>query len=103
MNITIEEMVDLQNITTTAVDEAYRRGVRDEKARALPENLFDALLKYGNESKTLVDYSKSESKSDGCNWLQLSPTRDGSEGVKYVEISFEENLTEIDHIGIGEE
>tara|TARA_R110000796_G_C14258489_1_gene399600 strand:+ start:163 stop:474 length:312 start_codon:yes stop_codon:yes gene_type:complete len=100
MNITIEEMVELQIINADLIDKAYFKGVADEQARKLPDNLFDALLLYAQSSETLVDYSKSSSKMDGCNWIQLKPTREGSKKVKAVEISFQENLKEIDYIGI---
>tara|TARA_R110001606_G_C14975294_1_gene603702 strand:- start:157 stop:468 length:312 start_codon:yes stop_codon:yes gene_type:complete len=100
MNITIEEMIELQIINADLIDKAYFKGVADEQARKLPDNLFDALIKYGQDTCTLVEYNKSSSKMDGCNWIQLKPTREGSENVKAVEISFQENLKEIDFIGI---
>ena len=101
MNITVDEMIELNNITQSAIEKAYNKGVENEKSRELPNNLFNALLDYGKKTKTLIDYHKSSSDLDGCYWIQLKPTRDGSEGVKCVEISFEENLTEIHHIGIS--
>lgn len=102
MEVTVDELIDLNNRTNEAIDKALKDGIRMERERTLPNNLFEALIKYGNESKTLIDYHKSSGKTDGCNWIQLKPTREGSEGVKYVEISFEENLTEVSTIGIGE-
>lgn len=98
MNITVDEMIDLSNRTSEGISNAYKDGVRDEKnrEREIPNTIFDALIEYGKKSKTLIDYNKSGS----LNWVQLKPTRDGSEGVKCVEISFEENLMEICHIGI---
>lgn len=75
----------------------------DERGRPLPNTLFDALLDYAKKSETLIDCHTSMGPSDGCNWLQIKPTRAGSEGTKYVEISFEENLMEISHIGIVEQ
>jgi len=103
MNITVDEIIDLNNRISKSVQLAFEDGVNTEKNRELPTNLFDALVEYGKKTKTLIDYAKSESKEDGCNWIQIKPTREGSKGTKYVEISFEENLTEIHHIGIGKD
>jgi hypothetical protein len=103
MKITVDEMVDMQNRTEQAMRDAHEKGVQDERARALPENLFTALLEYGIESGTIIESHRSTDKSDGCNWVQLKPTRTGSEGIKYIEISFEENLMEIDFIGAEKE
>jgi hypothetical protein len=103
MELSINELVELQNRNQQGLKDAYNKGVQDERERALPDNLFEALLKYGKDSKTLVEYSRSSGPSDGCNWIQLKPTRSGSEGVKSVEISFDENLTEIHSIGINPE
>jgi len=103
MKLTVDEMVDLNNRINKTAQQQYEKGVNDEKSRALPNNLFDALIEYGKKTKTLIDYHKSASESDGCNWIQLKPTREGEKGTKYVEISFDENLTEVHHIGIGKE
>jgi hypothetical protein len=101
MKITVDEIVDMQNRTKQGMEDAYKKGVQDEKARALPENLFTALLEYGIESGTIVESNRSTDKSDGCNWVQLRSTREGSEGIKCVEISFEENLMEIKYISVS--
>jgi hypothetical protein len=100
MKISVDEIVKMKNLTNDALDRAYKRGVQDERERALPNTLFDTLLKYGIESETLLESHISNGLSDGCHWIQLKPTRDGSEGTKDVEISFQENLTEIDFVGI---
>jgi len=101
MKLTTNELIDLTNKTNDIVNKAYNQGVKTEKARELPTNLFEVLLAYGKESKTLVDYHRSGNRSDGCNYIQLKPTRDGSKGVAYVEISFKENKWEIEGIFIG--
>jgi len=101
MELTVDEMIDINNRTKEAIERAYKKGVQDEKERALPDNLFEAILKYGNKTKTLVDYHRSSDKSDGCNWVQIKPTRTGAKAVKSVEISFDENLMEIDYIGVN--
>jgi hypothetical protein len=101
MEITVNEMIDLNNRTQEAITRSYEKGVSDEKNRPLPKTLFDALIEYGNKTKTLVNYHKSGSKSDGCNWVQLKPTRTGAKGIESVEISFEENLCEINYVGVN--
>jgi len=103
MEISVNEMIDLNNRTQEAIKKSYEKGVEDEKNRVLPKTLFDALIEYGNKTKTLVEYHKSGSRSDGCNWIQLKPTRTGAKGIKSIEISFEENLSEINYIGVNKE
>jgi hypothetical protein len=49
MNITIEEMIELQIINADLIDKAYFKGVADEQARKLPDNLFDALIFKSNK------------------------------------------------------
>ena len=103
MEITVDEMIDLNNRTREAITKSYEKGVNDEKSRTLPETLFDALFEYGNKTKTLVGCHRSVDKSDGCNWIQLKPTRGGSKGITSVEISFEENLSEISYIAVNKD
>lgn len=99
MKVTVNEITEITNTINKATKAAYEQGVRDESERNLPNNLYDALVEYGLKSKTLVGNHKSTETLDGCNWIQLIPTREGSEGVEYIEISFESNLMEIHHIG----
>lgn len=103
MKLTVDELADLTNRTNEAVSKAYEKGVKAERERELPNNLFEAVLEYGRKTKTLVDYHKSSSEIDGCNWVQIKPTRTGAKGVKSIEISFEENLMEIDYIGVNKD
>jgi hypothetical protein len=100
MEISVNEFVELSNSITAIAQKHFGKGVETEKERPLPNNLFEALLEYGKKSKTLIDYHKSSGKSDGCNWIQIKPTRSGKT-TDLVEISFEENLTEIHHVGIS--
>ena len=101
MVLTVSELIEMTNATNEVIKKSYEKGVQSEKERALPNNLFEALLEYGKKTKTLVDYHRSSDKSDGCNWLQIKPTRTGAKAVKSVEISFDENLMEIDYIGVN--
>jgi hypothetical protein len=103
MKITIEEMVGMTNVIRNVESKAYEKGVSDERERELPKNFFEALLQYAGKTKTLVDYHRSGGKADSCNWIQIKPTREGSDGIKCVEISFEENLTEINYVGVTED
>lgn len=99
MEISPQEFVELTNIITESSNKAFDRGVDAEKERVKPDNFFEAILEYAKQSKTLINYHKSTGKLDGCNWIQIKPTRSGSEDVTYVEISFEDNLNEIHYIG----
>ena len=99
MEISVEELVNLQNKINDAQDSAYKKGFTASEERELPNNLFEALLKYAKKSKTLVDYHKNGGGMDGCNWIQLKPTRTGAEDIEYVEISFELNKNEIEYVG----
>ena len=103
MEISVNELIELQNRTNDGLHKAYEEGKKDEAERPLPNNLFDAILEYGKKTNTLIDYHKSDSKIDGCNWIQIKPTRDGSKGVQFVEIAFDNNLTEINYIGAKKE
>jgi hypothetical protein len=99
MKISVDELIDLQNRTNGALQDAYKQGIKEEAEKPLPDNFFDAILDYAKKSGTLIDYHKSSSKQDGCNWIQVKPTREGSRSIEYVEISFDNNLTEINYIG----
>jgi len=101
MKTTVDEFLQMTNAINEAVERAIKEGIKREAERQMPNSLFDALLSYAKESKTLVDYHKSSGSRDGCNWIRIKPTRDGSKGTKFVEISFENNLMEIYHVGIG--
>ena len=103
MKLTTDELIELTNKTNDVMNKAYKAGVKKEAERELPDSLFKALLDYGKKSKTLIDYHRSSDKSDGCNWIQLKPTRAGSKGTKHVEISFKENKIEINGIFIAKE
>lgn len=104
MKISVKELSELQNSINESLGEAFEKGQPCERKRKLPNTLFDALLEYGKKSETLVDYHKSGGgELDDCNWVHLKPTREGSEGVAAVEISFSQNLMEIDFIGIIKE
>ena len=100
MKITIDEFVGLSGKLHESVQDAFKAGIKKQKEVELPNSLFEALLEYGVKSDTIIDYHRNGGKTDGCNWIQLKPTRDGSKGVKHVEISFEENKMDINFIGI---
>mgnify|MGYP006908233045 CR=1 FL=1 len=95
MELTVDEFIDLQNRMSEGLAKAVRKGRELESQKPMPNNLFDALVEYGKKTETLIDYEK----GNDSNWVQLKPTREGSEGVKYVEISFEDNACEVHHIG----
>lgn len=102
MEISVNEFVDLKNTIDASNSKAYEAGVKDESDRAIPYTLFDAIFEYAQASKTLIDYHKIGGDADGCNWIQVKPTRDSGDGGKtidFVEISFESNLMDINYIG----
>ena len=109
MDITVDEMVDMTNRTKDAIDKAYKQGRRDredefaEERAKEPKSLFKALINYAEKENVLVDYHNSSGKTDGCNWVQIKPTRDGAEDIKYVELAFNDNLNSIHYIGVGHE
>jgi len=109
MDITVDEMIDMNNRVKDAVDKSYKQGMSDAydkyvEARANePKHLFKSLINYADSEGLLIDHHYSSNAKDGCNWVQIKPTRDGAKGTKYVEISFGDDLNTIDHIGIGVE
>ena len=96
MKLTVQEQIELTNAMNTLSEKSYKKGFEHAKEEELPNNFFEALIEYGKKTKTLIDYNRGK----GSNWIQIKPTRDGSKGIKAVDIAFEDDLMNINHIGI---